>query len=140
MADKEEKKGFSIKKLKVDKEMANDGVWIDYNTVFRVKVAKIGCRKYKSFLAEAQKPHTRQITRGTMDQDLMEQITRKALAHAILIDWEGLLGEDGELLPYTEDNAYEVLTECEDFCDEIIALAKDQDNFRKDEVDAAVKN
>lgn len=142
MADKEGKKpgGFRFSKLKTDENLENEGTWVDYESTFRVKIARIGCRRYKEYMMKAGKPHMRSLKRGEIDNDLADDILRKAIAETILLDWEGLYDDNDNPIPFSKENALTCLNESTDFYLEIFAMAQDRENFKIKDQAIAEKN
>lgn len=143
MADnegKKEVKGFRFSNLKTNDDKENNGVWVDYASGFKIKIARMGSRRFKEFMAKAGKPHLRKIQRGNLDNDVADTMMKKAIARTILLDWEGLLDDDNQPIPFSEENALKCLEESYDFYSEVLQLCQERELFQDEEKEAAGKN
>ena len=136
MADDKKPKGFKLSNFKTDKNAEQEGVWVDYGSGFRVKLGRVGNRKFKEFMLKRGKPHMRKMQQGTMDADTADVLMREAIAQTILLDWEGLLDDNGKPIPYSKEEAKKAL-EIDDFYQEIFDLAQQRELFSvQDDADA----
>lgn len=125
-------KGFKFSNLVTDKTKETDGVWLEPADGFRLKIARLGNTKYEEALNKAIKPYLKQIRIGKPNVPEIEKATVKAIANYVLLDWEGLLDEKEQLIPYSPQKAEELLLESKDFQKLVLQLAQDSENFRRD--------
>ena len=128
---------MKLAKFKQSLVKAETGSTIDMGDGLKVTVARIGCKAYQDVIKKLTAPHQRAIRNKTLDDSVYETIMNKALAETILLGWEGLEDEHGEVIKYSKEKAYELLTDPEykDFKDAISDLANEQEVFRQAEVE-----
>ena len=68
------------------------------------------------------------------DEKFENEIQNKALARYILLGWRNLTDDDDNSIPYSEEKAYELLCDPEnfDFRKIVVALSGEQEVFRKE--------
>jgi len=74
-----------------------------------------------------------------MDADVADTLMRDAIAETILLDWEGLLDDEGKLIPYSKEEAKKALA-IEDFYREIFEMANQRELFTLEDEAAAQGN
>lgn len=79
-----------LSRLKVDPDKAANGVWTEFAPGIRVLVARANNPAYQAKVRELSKPYQAKIRAGTMDDDKMQQLIRRAFAECVLLDWEGI--------------------------------------------------
>jgi hypothetical protein len=134
--------GFKLSGIKTDPTKETSGVWFPVGNGARVLVARITSPKYEEYLRKLGKPYGRAIRAGQIDNEAIEEITKKALAKHILLGWEGLENEDGTPIEYSLETAYKILTDPEykDFYRMILDFAQDAEAFRNDAREEAAGN
>ena len=128
---------MKLTKFKQNLVKAEDGATIDMGDGLKVTVARIGCKAYQDTIKKLTAPHQRAIRNKTLDDSVYEDIMNKALVETILLGWEGLEDEAGNVIPYSKDKAMELMTnpEYKDFKEAISDLANEQEVFRQAEVE-----
>lgn len=120
----------------------SEGVWVTYAGDLQVKLARIGSPAYEKLLRKLSKPHTRQLRDNSLDNDVAELMTQKAIARHILLDWKGVEDDAGKEVLYSEKKALEILTDPKyrDFYRDILAMAQERATFNKEDTTDASKN
>jgi hypothetical protein len=124
---------MEISKYATDKAKSIEGVWVvvehdeDGNEMAKLLIAKANNTKFQEYLRVLSKPYQRQIAAGVADDNMLNGLLRRARAKYILLDWDGLL-EEGEELPYNQENAEKVL-QIEYFSDLVEASSNDMALF-----------
>lgn len=123
-----------------DVTKAEQGVWIDIGDGCRVKVARTGSAQSNKVLAAVSKPFKQSLNSGAAPDSLVERLYAEHASKAILLGWEGLQDDQGADIPYSQSKAFEILSNpmYRDFKDNVFDLARQQETFRKDEINAAV--
>lgn len=118
------------------------GVWVPYAAGIEVKIARLGNPKYEAYLRKLSAPHTRQLRDGELDNTVAEELTKRAMARHILLDWRGMEDDDGNEMVYSEQLAFEVLSnpEYRDFYRDIMEMANKRATFKEQEHVEAAKN
>jgi len=139
------KKGFNISKLATDEDKVSNGVWVDEVEGLRLKIASVSNPAYKEYYRKLWKPHARKLGKImdkpsrllNDDNDLAKEITHKAYARFILLDWENLQEPDekGKLIDvkYSSEKAYEIFSTYPEFFEMVQELATEIELFRVEE-------
>lgn len=147
------------KQFKMDANLEQDGIWIDYGTA-RIRIARAGGnnKKFAKVLDTKTKPYKRAIVAGMLDAEKSNAILREVYADAVILKWEtntgteaepvwepGILPEDlgceGEtLLPATKENIVKVLAELPELFTDLIAQASSATLFREELSSDIAKN
>lgn len=106
---------MKLSALRIDAEKAEQGAWIgdipDMGDL-RLKVRGLrnaDFRRLRDRLLSAV-PRDKRVN-GQIDPETFDGITSRALVDTVLLDWEGLEGDDGQAAPYDKLLATKLLTE-----------------------------
>jgi len=135
----EEKKGFKLSNFETDEKKEVEGVWHEYAPGFKLRIARANNPKSEQLRAKLLEPHIIAMRHGKMDADVLSNIVKEVYAKTILVDWEGMLDEEGNEIPYNLENALKAL-DLKDFFDVVHNYAESMRNYKKVVVDEAVKN
>lgn len=134
---------MDLTRFKADPQLEDEGVWtsIDAGTGARIKIARIGNRRYREAMTKRLKPYRRALRNGTLDERVTEQITAEVLAETVLLDWQGLT-DGGTPLAYSAEAARTLLcdTRFKDFRDLVVEMASDLELYRQQDLKDAEKN
>ncbi len=120
-----------------DKKLEEQGVWVEIDEKSKIKVARLGNLKFREFSRKLQN-NAKIATKYKID-DFNQNDLVKLLANTILLDWEGI-ELNGEVLPYSIENAIKILTEFKDFTNLVVELANQMETFKNEDIDGAKKN
>lgn len=111
-------------------QFETDGIWIDYGSYGRVKIARAGGknRAFRSLMERRLRPYRSAMNMGTMDEQVLERITRECFAETVVLDWE-FLGPDGEPLPFSKEKCVELFEALPDFFTEVVNESQRVVNF-----------
>jgi hypothetical protein len=124
-----------------DEDLETNGVWVDWGDLGKFKIAAVRNPRHQKAIEKYNVPFKSFIQSGRpVPQDKQEEITNKALAEAVLVDWSGLKDRDGTDLPYSFENAYRLLTDLKRFRLQVIAVAMEAETFRQEAVQEAAGN
>jgi len=131
---------MDLSKYRTSKELTEEGVTIDLGDGLKVRLARIGNKKYNEALRRLTKPYQNAIRNKTISDEVMERIVLEAFVGNVLISWSGLT-LDGADVPYSREKAIEILSNPEyvDFRNNLEALASEMESFRAAEVAATVE-
>jgi Trk K+ transport system NAD-binding subunit len=115
---------FNAKRNDVTKFTA--GTWVEIFGA-RWKVARAGNPEYDQALEESG-------YRRTEDPAKKQRALYTAIAEGVLKDWEDVVDNDGQPIPYSVDNAVEVLLENPDLVGEVLREANTLSNYRREDV------
>jgi len=130
---------FDINSLRTDKSLETEGTWISFGNGAEIKIARLGNEKHLRYLEKLREPYLDASGNVDADKDTLHDISNKAMAKYIIMDWKGFEEKDKEV-PYSESTAYKYLSEVDDFFTMIVSLATDRENFQKKKKEIAEKN
>ena len=110
----------------IDDKKANEGSEFQYMGVPLV-IARANNENFKKVFRTLTKPYQRDIDRGSIKNELAEELLCKALAQTVLLGWDQTKMPGN--FPYTVDNAESLLlndTDCRTF---VMEISKDAENF-----------
>lgn len=112
-----------------------DGIWVDFDTTSKVKIAKFDNPNYRAFV-QGQRTEGAILEDGRASDELVDLMCN-AMSETVLLDWEGFTLR-GEEVPYSKEAAYRLLREFEPFRNQIILMAQTQQNFADEEFEEAL--
>ncbi len=118
---------MDITKLKQDDNLAEAGVWVDFEDA-RFKICSTDSRRYRRVLTTLAKK--RNPNRLRKDPEAMHEMTVEGMADGILLDWEGLQ-ENGQPLHCTRENKMKVC-QIEAIRSFLATEAQDMTNFQQE--------
>ena len=129
-----------LSQFKQDVSKSEEGVKVDLGDGLQVTVARIGNKKYQDFIRKATKPYQQAIRNKTLSDSIYEKIMVEAMADSILLGWEGMEDDHGDLIPYSKDMALEILSDpaYADFKQLVNDLANEQETFRSEALQETV--
>jgi len=86
------------------------------------------------------KPYRHQIKTDTLPKAKEDELEIEIFVQACLLNWENVCGRDGKLIPYSKDNARELLRELPYLLQVLRQVAADAANYREGDVEADAKN
>ena len=125
-----------------DKELeTGKGVTIDYGA-FKFVIHRAGGanRTYQTALAAKSAPYRRQMSAGTLSDDISTKIMAEVYADTIIKGWDGITDAKGKKIPFTRENVIKLLTDLPELFNAISDEANRLANFRKEELEAEEKN
>lgn len=127
-------------KFQTDASAEENGVWIDIGDGADVLIARFGNPRHEALMEKLRKPYRNILrTGGDIPADKRDRIAIQGMAETILLGWRGIEGPDGPI-PYSVDNAVQLLTELKDFRNTVSYLALEQETFRKQALEDAAGN
>jgi hypothetical protein len=130
----------SLLACKYDREKEQDGVWFTTEEGWKLKIARIGNRKYKQAIRKVAIDNQRSIKKDKSGE-LILGLSKEAAAEYILLDWKDLLEDDEKtVMPYSSKRALEIFNEYDEFYELALEYASREDEYRAELVEEAVKN
>ena len=127
------------KRYATDKVAEQDGVEVRLDGECTITVARANNRKFKAEMKRLMRPYENQRRRGTFDDELRDELTRKAVSKFVLLGWTGITVK-GKKVPYSAEKAEELMKQSEDFENDVIDAATMMETFRAVEVEEDAKN
>lgn len=118
-------------RYEIDKNLENSGIWIDYGGDGRFLVARIGSgtSAYDKRLKYKMKPYRRQLDNDTLDENLLLKITTETFAETALMDWDGIRDREGNILPFSKENAKVLFADLPNLALDLMGQARDFQNY-----------
>lgn len=127
-----------------DANAEEDGRW--FRDVFGdgsnvdVKLRRLTSKPSMQVRRRLDKGFRKYLKNGVYPDAIAIEVLNRQVSEAVLIDWAGVIGRDGAVIPYTRDGALELLSKLPVFRDTILSMSQNLDNFRVEDQAAAVKN
>jgi len=137
MADKQ--KGLKLSAFKTDLDLEENGIWINYQSGARFKIARLYNRKFKEYILKHGKTDARGVLAGTADSEDSLNLMKDAIASTVLVDWDRILDDEGNKIPYTVEDARKAL-DIPDFYNEVYNMASERELFSLSDAEEAQKN
>ena len=122
-----------------------EGAWIEIcsnadGSIARIKIARAGRRNkaYTKAMEKETRPYRAIL--NDLDTKTDDKITNTVLVSAIILDWEHMQVDEGTDLPFTKENALQVLTQFPDLADLINRKAWEAETFRAEQLEDEAKN
>lgn len=125
--------GLNIKEIIADENLLEEGVLLDYDKEAgaKVRIAYIDARKYTDKLAKMTMAARRRTKGRDIPAGVYQKVVIEAMAGTILLDWEGFLDEEGNVLQFTDANAQMLLTRSKHLRDFVQEESMLLDNFQQ---------
>ena len=120
-----------------DEALEVEGQWVNYGS-FKLKIARMGNRRYNEHWARLVKPYRAQIQENTLEEPIMIELMVDTMAATILVDWDEV-ELDGEKLDYSIDNAKRILM-IRDFRKLVFDTSGMAETYRQEDQKEAEKN
>lgn len=92
-------------------------------------VARAGNTNFKKVFRETLNPYKDEFDAGRLSEEKSNEIMISCVAKTILVGWEGVKDEDGNDIPYSYENAVELLTDDQDCYDAITGHSNNIENY-----------
>jgi hypothetical protein len=119
---------MDLSKMRTDRTLETEGVWIDLQPGVRVKQARWNNPTYQNRQFELLLPYRDQFADETAPPDLAEDVAVQCMAECILLDWEGIEWDEQPLEP-TYENRLMVLREVSDFRNMLVTRSRERNHF-----------
>ena len=97
--------------LKTDPEKESEGGWVPYQIGVELKIGRIGNTAFAECVRRLSEPHLKELRTNRLPEDVLEDITREAVAKHILMDWKNIEDDDGKPFKYTQKRAEDILAD-----------------------------
>lgn len=110
----------------VDDNLVLNGSWVTYMGV-RLKIARANNDKFRAIFKKLSKPHSREIEKGTLDDETAISIMCESMATAILVDWD--VSTFPGSIEYSKENAISLLRNDEDCRQFVTEFSQSVENY-----------
>lgn len=118
-----------------------EGVWFDFGDI-QLKMARAGGsnKKYAASLAKRMKPYQGALQFDALPQETREHVIQEVYAESVLLDWKGVIDEEGNAIPFTYENVIDLLQSYPEIFNMVLTEATRFSNFKFAEDEYTVKN
>jgi hypothetical protein len=120
-----------------DKNLEEEGVWVDLGDESKIKIARMGNIKSRERATKLQK--SAKLANKYSIDNFNEEDLADILAYSVIKDWKGIK-DNGEDLPYSFENAKAMILKYRDFRDMVVELSTEMETFRKVDIEEGKKN
>lgn len=131
---------MKLGKLRTSEQKETEGVWMDAVGNLRLKLARLGNKKYQAYLREISKPHLSAIRRQAVEAEKVDSLTQRGLAKYVVLDWQNLEDDAGNPVPYSPEKALELLTTLPEFYRMVLEMSNDIEQFREEDTAETLGN
>lgn len=136
MADSKKKSIYEL--FGSDESLETKGIWHDFGDYGRFLIARAGGsnKPYAKALERETRPLRRSLEAGAIDEERSRALLAKVFADTVVLGWEGVIGRDGEELPFDRDNCRKLLTDLPNLFEDIRTQATSWAQYRKQALEA----
>lgn len=127
-----------INRYKTDRKLEEEGQWVEFGDDISVKVARLNSERSQAVRRKLEKPYSK--IRGSIPEDIAEEILTKQVAEAVLLDWKGVTDENGKEIECTYENRYKMLKEFKDFRFDVVTCSVEAETFKGKQIEEVTKN
>lgn len=102
---------MKLNAVRVDPRAQTEGEWYEFPSFdgFAVRARGNLYAPYRAALDHARRRAARRSPDAIVPPDMLEQITMEEIVNHLLLDWRGLLGDDGQPIEFSKDKARDLL-------------------------------
>lgn len=126
-------------KFKTDERLEKEGVWVEYGEdesglPIRFLIARAGGanKRFTMLVEKKMRPYRRALSTGTLDNATALSVMRECFAEAVILDWENVTDENGEILPYSQHACLKLLTDLPDLFADIRQVAESMSAYKEE--------
>ena len=116
-----------------DRTSEEDGKWFDeeFGPEVKMKLRRYTSAKSRKARESIFKAVIKQYkTLDKVPEDITTDLTNRHMAEAIITDWSGIFGKDGNEIVYSAPAAYDLLSKLPDLARDIVLLSINMDNYK----------
>lgn len=116
------------------KQYEEEGVTLDLGVAkFKIRRSGGGNRRYAIVLASKLRPHRRALDAGVLSEEISKNIMMETYFETVVIDWDGVTDESGNVLAYNLENFKKVMSDLPDLWSLIMRESDNIRNFQAEE-------
>jgi hypothetical protein len=133
--------------FKTNKSAEIEGVEVPYSknddgTIPTFRIARMGRSNsnYRKTLERETRPFRRQMELETLSNEMADEITLKVFVSSILLGWNNVQDENGQEIPFNQENAIALMRNLPDLYDDLSNKASKASLFRDAMMERDSKN
>jgi hypothetical protein len=118
---------------------AEMGIWVRFPGGRRFRILRAGGsnRRFSRAFTQALRPHRRAFERGTLDDEVSDQILRDTYARHVVVDWDGINDASGQKVPYSPEAVSAFFEAFPDLFSDLVTIASDIATFSQERIEEA---
>lgn len=127
------------KLFKTDENLEKDGVWLQYGETedgqpIRIRIARAGGgnTKFAKELEKRTRPYRKALQNGTLDDKTADRIYKEVYAETVVLEWQNITDQDGNLLDFSVENILKVFKDLPDLFRDIQEQSNNVAIFREE--------
>ena len=124
-----------------DESLETSGTWFTINEM-RFKLARAGGSniEFLKLVRKRTAPYKRALAAGSIEEKFAREIIAGCFAETVLLDWEGVYGDDEQAIPFSKETAKDLLAKLPNLFNELRDFADNWENFKAEDLEADRKN
>ena len=111
------------------------GVWLKYgNAEFLLARAGGSNDAFTNALSVVMRPHARRLKLGRVKAKEANELAMGPFVDHVLLGWKNVVLKDGSVLPYSKDNAKQLLTDIPDLYGQLMEDAQATSTFAPEDI------
>lgn len=124
-----------------NKEGEEEGRWFDLTPSTAFKIRALSAKAVLDKRETLTKPFTQMLRAGLkIPQDQNEEISLRVIAASVIADWKGVKNKAGQVVPYSENEAFAILKDLPKLANWVAGVSADSENFKDTLREDGVKN
>lgn len=114
------------KNFKTDENLEKTGIFLEYGMAsngepIRIKICRSGGGNiaFGKSLDAQFKPYRRALQMDTLDNGVAERLLKKVFVDTVILGWENVEDENGEMLSFTKENVLKILDDLPELWNDI---------------------
>lgn len=126
---------FDDRYPKVDRQLMEDGVKVDFGGGFKVQIRHLSSKKVEAVRARKLQDMKIGNRNKELNAEQRDELTKHVLAYGVISGWEG-----GDAPTFSPELALEVMNERPEFLDDVVTVATSYESFREEMAEDASGN
>jgi len=134
---------LSLYKLfKTDPRCETEGVTLDYGDGVKIRIARAGGsnKNYIKAMDRLGRKYHRELGLDILPEETATRLYQELYADSVILGWEGVSDEAGNLLPFSREAVLKVFADLPDLWNDVRAQAQSIELFRADLTEREAKN
>lgn len=122
-----------LSKVKADLQAEKEGIWVTFALDIEFLIGRGATPEYNRYLRKISAPYRSRLQGDGADKELLRDLVNKATARYIFLGWKNVEDDDGNVIPYSEEKAYEILSDPEyhDVRDFVLEVSQSAELYRQ---------
>jgi hypothetical protein len=124
-----------------NKEGEEEGRWFGLTPKTAFKIRALSAKAVLDKREVLTKPFTQMLRAGLkIPNEQNEEITLRVIASSVISEWKGVKNKAGEIVPYSEQEAFAILKDLPKLATWVASVSADSENFKDQVREDGAKN